>query len=375
MQSHRPEQRPTNPPQPRGLFAVRALGQGMALLLGLLGPGVVPAAAGEAATSAPSLAALIEQGEKEAARLRGLEKKIAEASAAQAARERQAAQAAVEIERLKAEPPGVTRDLKLGQRLAQAQAEASELSAAEAARRQLASELTAARRRLLHLCDRILDADAESKLSSGQRFSWLRLRTAQVEALLPGDGAQKAEALARSELLAGSSDAAALDDPQALRERADLLRDSADKLRREIDRLRARAEELTRRQRLRERASRVDEDLFAEQSTARRRTSTFSQTGGGEAAPVAAAADGAIKGGPVAPPAGSGALSPVPATPRSGPDPATLDALLRVEGPGDPAAKLQALGRAQGELETLEKDLLQRAGRLEQRAATLSRQK
>lgn len=326
------------------------------------------------AVAAPNLEALVAQGDRQQQAVRDLEQRLKQAGQKQATQEQRAAQAAREIERLKSQPQGVARDLALGEKLGQAQAQATELAQGEAARRRLMQELLAARRQLLAASDRILEADqAPGKTGSGllaaQRISWLRLRTAQVEALLGDGNADKARALAQSEL---SSDPS-LDEPQALRERADLLRDSADKLRREVDRLQARGEELKRRQRLREQASRVDEDLFAEQSTARRST-------GRSGASTFAAADQKAEAAP--PTAGPGAASapppasPITATPTtSAPDPSTLDALMRVEGPGDPTAKLQALSRAQSELQTLAADLQRRASRLEQRATELGRKK
>lgn len=327
------------------------------------------------AVAAPNLEALISQGNGQQQTVRDLEQRLKLASQKQTTQEQRAAQAAREIERLKSQPQGVARDLALGEKLGQAQAQATELAQGEASRRRLMQELLAARRQLLGTCDRILEADqapgnSGSGLLAAQRISWLRLRTAQVETLLGDGNADKARALAQSEL---SSDPA-LDEPQALRERADLLRDSADKLRREVDRLQARGEELKRRQRLREQASRVDEDLFAEQSTARR---SQSRTGGA----ATFASDKAESGQPSPPTAGPGPVSvssPPPVTPTpttSAPDPSTLDALLRVEGPGDPTLKLQALSRAQGELQTLAADLQRRAARLEQRAAELGRKK
>lgn len=327
------------------------------------------------AVAAPNLEALVTQGDRQQQTVRDLEQRLKQAGQKQAAQEQRAAQAAREIERLKSQPQGVARDLALGEKLGQAQAQATELAQGEAARRRLMQELLAARRQLLAACDRVLEADQAPGKSGGllaaQRIGWLRLRTAQVEALLGDGNADKARALAQSEL---SSDAS-LDEPQALRERADLLRDSADKLRREVDRLQARGEELKRRQRLREQASRVDEDLFAEQSTARRST-------GRSSAAQFATAD--AKAESAAPPAGGGpgtASVPPPPPPvmptptTSAPDPSTLDALLRVEGPGDPTAKLQALSRAQGELQALAADLQRRATRLEQRATELGRKK
>lgn len=316
-----------------------------------------------------SLETLLQRGTAQERAVLQLIERLGQAGTAQAKREQQAAQLAEEIEKLKVKPPGVTRDLELGEQLAQAQTQASELAAAAAAARRLAAELVLARQRLVAICDQILDAEKSASLSSAQRFYWLRLRTAQVEALLGNGSDRKVRALAESELGGIPGPATALDDPLVLHERADLLRDAADKLHREVLRLTARREELQRRQRLRERASRVDEDLFAEQSTARRGGSHGSASE--KASPAAADAAGPGPLTTMTPSSAPLGNSPV----RGGPDPATLDGLLRLEGPGEPAAKLQALSQAQGELETLAADLMQRAERLEERARELRQKK
>lgn len=350
------------------------------LLVALLCAAGQAASVAWAAPAAVSLAALVQQAEAQKRELQAIEQRLAQAGATQATREKRATLATQEIERLKSQPPSVARDLALGERLAQAQAQAGELAQEETARRRLATELRAARQRLLRACDRILDADqSESKggeLTPAQRFRWLRLRTTQVEALLGDGGAAQARALAKSEIAAGSGAPQELDDPQALAERADLLRDSADKLHREVERLQARSAELERRQRLRERASRVDEDLFAEQSTKRRSASRpTSQASSGQAGDVASVSFSESRD-QITPPVTPPSVPPASgATLHSGPDPSTLDGLLRVEGPGDPSLKLQALAQAQGELEALAADLLRRAAYLEQRAAELRRQK
>lgn len=289
------------------------------------------------------------------------------AEQAQGRRETEAARLAAEIEQQKGQPESVARDLSLNEKLAQAQAQAAVLLREGAALRQGAEALRAARARLVTLCDRILATD-ESSLSAGQRLLWLRLRTEQVEALATDRGSGPTLALPTAATAASPSS----DDPQRLREQADLLRDSVDKLRREVTRLEARSEELRRRERLREQAQRVDEDLFAEQATARRKSQSAGARApaGAEAAPAADTATGV--GAALPSPSAASTFS---ATPRSGPDPSTLDSLLRSEGSGDPAAKQQALQRARSELEALANLLLRRASQLEQRATDLSRQK
>lgn len=338
-----------------------------ALCLSLVGLGSATAATATAPATTASLADLQAQATAQKQQVELLLGRKQAAEQAQKRRQEEAARLAAEIEQQKGQPESVARDLSLNDKLAQAQAQAGVLLRGDAALRQGAEELRAARARLVSLCDRILSAD-DSSLSAGQRLLWLRLRTAQVEALLADKGVGSSVALPS----AASPSSPASDDPQLLREQADLLRDSVDKLRREVARLEARGEELRRRERLREQAHRVDEDLFAEQATARRKSSgtALRATGGAEAAPAADATTGVATA-----PSSPSSTATFGSTPRTGPDPSTLDSLLRSEGSGDPALKQQALQRARGELEALAAQLLRRAMQLEQRATDLSRQK
>lgn len=347
-------------------MAVRGLAVALGLALAQLS--VPSEALADTATSGQaSIAELQTQATALQGQIAALLSRQQTAEQAQKSREAEAARLAAEIERQKDQPESVARDLSLNEKLALAQAQASVLLRESARLRQGTEALREARARLVSLCDRILARD-DASLSAGQRLAWLRLRTGQVEALLADRGTPATVPLPA----AASSSAAASDDPQSLREQADLLRDSVDKLRREMARLEARSEELRRRERLRDQAHRVDEDLFAEQATARRKSSSASQrtTAGAEAAPAADSTLGAS-----APPATPAQFGGTAAPPRVGPDPSTLDALLRSEGGGDPAAKQQALQRARGELESLANVLLRRATQLEQRATELSRQK
>lgn len=318
------------------------------------------------------------QAARQKEELQRLDGEVQSARKAQQQGERVAAQRTQEIERLKGEPAGVGRDLRLQELLAQAQAQALVLSQQAGELRAKESSLRSGRERLLLTCDQILAADSGGKLPLSQRLEWLRMRTTQIEAL---HGTAERESLGqavRTAVKAGAAlapdnnaDAAGVDDPQILRERADLLRDSADKLRREVQRLKVRGDELSHRQRLRERAARVDEDLFAEQTRSRHLSSTAAgnresvATLGAPAAPGSADKDsfgtipGASAGGTI----------------RSTLDPSALDILQRAETLTDPVAKLQALQRAQTELSTLTDQLLARAARLEQRATELSRKK
>lgn len=369
--SRPPTARP-EPPLRRPRLAVWLFAVGVAELWGLVAaPAASAATAALPAASVPELLAAAERGRAE---VDGKTALLERARKAQAQREQQAAQATLEIEKLKAQPPGVARDLALQNKLAQAQAQATELSAEAAALHQQEEALRSAQKRLLVHCDRLLAAD-DSALGAAQRLAWLRVRTTQVEALLGPDRTQAVRSVVQSETRPGDADPTREDDPRSLHERADLLRDSADKLSREIERLRARGEEISRRQRLRERAARVDEDLFAEQAAARRPSR---RSAGGDS--VTLAADTAEKAtAPQAPGSPTiGAASPLPSTSSTstrGLDPATLDILQRVESGGDPQARLLALQRAQQELQTLTDQLLRRATRLEQRATELSRQK
>lgn len=324
------------------------------------------------ASSTSSLDVFLQQGQAQQRQLEQLEQQLVRSQAVQAEREKQRAQLAQTIEQLKSQPPGVARDLSLNEKLAQAQAFADELAQAQKNDRQMILTLHGQRRQLVATCDHILDAAAnkDAALHAAQRFFWLQLRTTQVEALLAEDHLGAAPKLVPSEISRGSQPTSenTLDDPQALHERADLLRDSADKLHREVQRLQERSQELQRRQRLRERASRVDEDLFAEQSSSRRSLGPASNASlSAPRVPSAAMAGTAADAATTAAAASS--------TIRSGPNPATLDGLRRIDGPFDTASKLQALSRTQGDLEALAANLLRRASLLDERARALSRQK
>lgn len=306
-----------------------------------------------------------------------LGQQVGAAQAAQRQAEAEAGREAREIDALKGQPQSVTRDLELQDRLARAQERAGRLSQGAAALRGLRARQDGLRRQLLLACDRVL---ADPSLLSAQRLEVLRLRAAQAE-VLSAAGVTSMDQLGA---LAAASGEGQPDDPVLLRERADLLRDSADKVRRELQRLTERTTELSRRQRLRERASAVDDDLFAEQASSRR--GAGNNQGSFEKGGNTPLADRANNPGEVAgpsPPApGSGpsaatAPPPAPVLPatRSGLDPATLDLLRRGEASADPEVKLRALRRAQAELQRLMDQLGRRANQLDQRATELSRRK
>ena len=388
--------RPTRP-----TLAVRRVRRAVRLACGVAGwltaqtvgpTGMAPAAAAGSqgtptvsAPVAPSLEALVAQATRQKDELRRLEGELQAARKAQAQGEREAAQRAQAIEQLKSEAAGVTRDLRLQELLAQAQAQAVVLSQKAGELRSREAALSGGRERLVRTCDQVLAADGGGKLALAERLGWLRLRTTQIEALHGAADRDFAGQAVRTVVQAGAAlgpeggaEVTGSDDPQVLRERADLLRDSADKLHREVVRLKGRADELGHRQRLRERAARVDEDLFAEQTTSRHRSSR------------SGAADSTLQAAPTAPTV-AGVPSPMPQSPQgtvsfdsgggSGGgaritlDPSTLDVLQRAESLTDPVAKLQALQRAQAELGTLTEQLLSRAARLERRADELGRKK
>ena len=348
--------------------------------LGLLTPQVARAAAGTGVvTVTRNLDTLLSQGEQQRQQVQRLARELQVAQSTHAQAEQQATQRAQEIERKKGEPDSLARNLRLQALLAQAQAQATQLTQQAAELRNLDSALRTQRQRLLSTTEQILAADSEQRLPTHQRSQWLQVRAAQVDALHGADLPLRtllpvgvAQDISSSPPAAESP---ALDDPQALHERADLLRDSADKLSREVARLKARGSELQQRLRLRERAARVDEDLFAEQSTARKsqgrsfaERSTAADTAGTASAPAPGAPPGSVS---TTPPA----VSSDPAAARAGIDPATLDLLLRSDGAGDPASKLQAITRAQTELTQLSEQLLKRAAKLDQRATELQQKK
>lgn len=339
------------------------------------------AASGTPAPAPLRLEALTAQAARQKEEVQRLDGELQVSRKAQQQSEQAAAQRAQEIERLKGEPAGVGRDLRLQELLAQAQAQSLVLAQQAGELRAKEASLRGGRERLLFTCDQILAADSGGKLPLSQRLEWLRLRTAQIEAL---HGAAERESLGQAVRTAvqaeaalapyNSADAAGGDDPQILRERADLLRDSADKLRREVQRLKVRGDELSHRQRLRERAARVDEDLFAEQTRSRHlassaggnRESAATTTLGTPAPTAPGSFDKDTFTGPI-PSAGSNVRSTL--------DPSALDILQRAETLTDPVAKLQALQRAQSELTALTDQLLARAARLEHRATELSHKK
>jgi len=282
-------------------------------------------------------------------------------------RESEQAKLVAQIEQLKSQPFGPVRDLRLDALLAQAKDRADELSQRSLVGQRLSAQRVSQQKKLLQVTDRLLAGEA-GLLESGKRVWLLRLR-AELSERLYADEPERLKALAQSSVTLEKS-AAQLDDPQGLRDRADLLRDSADKLMREMQRLKERREALLKRQRVRQRAVSVDEDLFAEQATARRGNSAaFGSRGESKLADAAAPTVG---GGPMAP---TPTTSPDPnrdsGALRTAIDPSTLDALLRSDSSVDANAQAGALERAESELGALAQQLQRRAAQLEQQAQGL----
>jgi hypothetical protein len=291
-----------------------------------------------------------------------------------AALERQSQDLTAQIERAKAEPAGVRRDLKLQELLAAQKAKSDELERIAGDLRGRSSLLSGARRKLIADCDRAL----ATSLAESKRLELTRLRTAHAAALAAPDRP-----------LGVARDAAAnpLDGPRELKDKADLLRDSEDKLRREVKRLAQRIDGVERRRHLRERAGAIDEDLFGEATSNRRSPRVASTVGGrsgngdatqGAGAPAPPTGVGGAGGGGAGGSGGgtgSGTSPGETAVLRNLVDPATLDELRRADGGDDLDRQVRALKRAQGELQGLADELDRRARALTQRADELKRKK
>ncbi len=336
-----------------------------ALLASLLLVGFVPRRASGQTDKQPSLWSQHEQGQRE---LTAVESQREQSQRELLLREAEQKKLVEQIENLKAQPNGPVRDLRLESLLAQAKDRADALTRQAQALQKQSEFVTLQQQKLLRLDERIL-AGEDGPVDSGKRVLLLRLR-AQLSERLYADAPERLRVLTQASA-ALEQKTPQVDDPQGLRDRADLLRDSADKLLREMAKLKDRRQALVSRQRVRQRAATVDEDLFAEQATARRTGASF----GGRETKLADAAATAPSGppipGPVAdttPPASTAAL-------RTSLDPATLDALLRSDGSGDASQQAAALQRAEAELRSLAEQLQRRATQLEQRAAALPNQK
>lgn len=279
--------------------------------------------------------------------------------------------AGAEIERLKAQPPGIGRDLRLGEALAAAQQRADELSRLSSELRPRDKALSEARAQLLAAC-RATIADPRA----------LADRRAAAARLLPSVERQLAESAAAPALRVAPAGAVdPLEGPVELGERADRLHDDADKLQREAARLARRIEGLEERARLRERAAEMGDDLFVEGSVGRRaprptansqaRENTLADKATRDSA--APTANGSLNGPPN--PLGSEGGSSSSATLRGVVDPSTLAELRRAEAGSDPERALQALRRARGEIADKAAELSRREAELRRRAAELRRSK
>lgn len=334
----------------------------------------------------------------------------------------EAAKLAAQIDAEKHKPAGVRRDLDLQALLAASKTKTDELDRVQAELRWREPGLVELRRRLVRAIDNTLDRDAASKsLSESARLELERVRTTNVALLVsPATPLQ----IARDAQYSGID---LLDGPRELRYKADLLRDSGDKLRREAQRIATRIDSVERRRHLRERAGALDEDMFGEATSNRRiartqGTLTAANNNGkaaGETTPTRdpnQATDSASGGAAPAVPGmtpnaggttgGATGLTGSPGgnannngsnsgggnsggsfsntTPtrstestvlRNLVDPATLDELRRADAIDDVDRQTRALKKAQGELETLAKELDRRAKALEGRAAELRNQK
>src|SRR5258706_3864387 len=305
--------------------------------------------------------------------VRAVDAQRAQLDARRAQLEHDAQSLAAEVERAKAEPAGVRRDLKLGELLAASRAKADELDRVAGDLRARQAQLAPARRALVTACDRAL---GRAQVAEAQRLRLERLGTGQVTLL--GQPAQPVEL--------GHAAADPLDGPRELEEKADLLRDSEDKLHREAERLATRIDDVERRRHLRERANAVDEDWFGESASNRKSASVSKSVGanalGGRNADTTQGAATPAPGGATFNGGGgfnnnsnSEFRTDTTTTLRNLVDPATLDELRRSDGGDDLERQVRALRRAQGELEGLAKDLDRRARALSTRADDLKHTK
>jgi hypothetical protein len=324
------------------------------------------------------------------------EAQLAARNAAVAKLEREAKELAAAVDREKAAPSTMARDLRLQQLLAETRQKSDALDAATAERDRALKELERARRALVAACDAAL---AQKDGGEAQRLELTRLRTAQVTLLVQPTAAPR--------LPEGPVVADPLDGPRELEDKADLLRDSADKLKREAARLMARIDDVERRRHLRERAGAVDEDWFNDSAWSRRAArapgSGLPASRGTNEAQGAPNTGGSFSDSPAAPSAGAGGGAPAPgaggsrndgasgggtgaigggggsrdstAVLRNLVDPSTLEELRRADGSDDLDRQLRALRRAESELSGMARDLHRRADSLAARAADLRKKK
>ncbi len=276
-----------------------------------------------------------------------------------------------EIERLKAQAPGVARDYRLGQLLSAAQDRAAELDRLQADVRSRDEAITGLRQKLIAECDRVA-GDPQS-----------------TAAQCTDAAAKKAAELAKEK--SGTVEIARpavdpLDGSQELTEKADLLKDSEDRLRKEVERLGKRIDSVENRRRLRERANAIDDDLFIENGSGRRtvhvgpvdtRTAGLNaDSGNGKNAnsPTPTQNFGGFDPNSPASP-GGGSESRLGASLRGALDPQTLDELRRAEAGQDLDRQLRALKKMQTSLRGVAEDLARREADLRGRARDIKPRK
>jgi hypothetical protein len=277
-----------------------------------------------------------------------------------------------EIERLKAQTPGVARDYRLGQLLSAAQDRAAELDRLQSDLRARDEAIAGLRQKLVAECDRVA-GDPQS-----------------TPAMRADAAAKKAAELAKEksatvEIARPSVDP--LDGSQELTEKADLLRDSEDRLRKEVDRIGKRIESVENRRRLRERANAIDDDLFIENGSGRRtvhvgpvdtrnlsaQDSGNNKNAGGTNSPAPAQNFGFDPQSPSSP--GGASESRIGASLRGALDPQTLDELRRAEAGQDLDRQLRALKKMQTSLRGVAEDLARRETDLRNRARDIKPRK
>ena len=304
------------------------------------------------------------------------EQKVAELDTARAqvaqrkvALETQSRAEAVEIDRLKAQPAGFRRDLRLGELLASAQQRADELSKVAVELRAHEQAVAAARHSLIDAC-RAMAADARAVPERRAAAARIRAATEQVMASAsPAPGGVQVAPATAIDPLAG---------PVELGERADRARDDAEKLQREAEKLARRIEGIEEHVRLRERAAEMNDDLFVEGGVGRRavRPAASSASRGGTADRAEAALPSIGNFNDTKSPNDTPPSDGQPAsTLRSVVDPATLAELRRAEAGGEPERALAALRRARNELQLRAGDLARREAELRRRAAELRKTK
>ena len=323
--------------------------------------------------------------------------------------ERQLAEQARRISRLKAQPRGVSRDFQLKSALRSSQQLATRLTRLQSKLRSVVGQLRVAYDKA------IASARARKDRPAAQR---LRRRKRALEARIAG------RTRPRGRLPARAVSSNPYDSPEDLEEKADLLKDSEDKVRRQLRQLEGRLVRLSRRARLSRHHREADDSPFLENVSRRtRRTRSSSGTlasagdtsakrdgksnslgneasdspGPAPAAPPAAYQGGSQQPGDSASPSAgmdrgaaepsvsgggtSGIRSPtasggnVAITVRDVVDPALLDKLRKVGSRGSLRQRLAELRKATAKLKRVAGKLSTQARSLRARAKKLRKQK